>query len=70
MGKSAAKCYFERIVFNTELEIERTDKIYPNHVMEGIDSVDLVENKDLVFLRGKDFYLVGQTDLFKTIDLE
>ena len=38
--------------------------------MECIDSLDLVENKDLLFLRGKDFYLVGQTDLFKTIELE
>ena len=44
--------------------------MYPNHVMECIDSVDLVEARDLVFLRGKEFYLVGQTDFFKTIDLE
>lgn len=43
--------------------------MYPNHIMEHIDSVDIVEARDLVFLRGKEFYLVGQMDFFKTIEL-
>ena len=69
MENRPAKYYFERIVFNSELEIESVWKIFTTHHMECIDSLEMTECKDILILRGKEFYLIGCMNIFKEIDL-
>lgn len=60
------KCYFERIIFNSELQIEQVDKIYPSQHIDCIESLEMTDKRDIIVLRGRDFYLIGATEVFIT----
>ena len=41
VNSKSNRCYFERIIFNKELEISEVQKIYPSHSIDCIESLEM-----------------------------